>query len=178
MIFYTSHKISSCIFSIFPCFPAWLCCFFFAEIEIFEKALHRKRSVLSVPQAERDGAQRGHIQLPHLLGAGGLGRTGVPPGADPALPLQCVPAFLGLHHAPAVGWAALVQKSGAVNAAGPVVIDHRPCCSILTSTQTKKLSRRIERAFGPARLDKSELFSSADSAVKVSSNRTVWVPSL
>lgn len=28
-------------------------------------------------------------------------------------------------------------KSGAVNAAGPVVNDHRPCCSILTSTQTK-----------------------------------------
>ena len=32
--------------------------------------------------------------------------------------------------------------------------------------------------YGPARLDKSELFSSAESAVKVSSKRTVWVPSL
>ena len=32
--------------------------------------------------------------------------------------------------------------------------------------------------YGPAELDKSELFSSAESAVKVSSSRTVWVPSL
>ena len=31
---------------------------------------------------------------------------------------------------------------------------------------------------GPAELDKSELFSSAESAVKVSSSRTVWVPFL
>ena len=32
--------------------------------------------------------------------------------------------------------------------------------------------------FGPAELDKSELFPSTPSAVKVSSNRTVWAPSL
>ena len=32
--------------------------------------------------------------------------------------------------------------------------------------------------YGPAELNKSELFSSAESAVKVSSKRTVWVPSL
>ena len=32
--------------------------------------------------------------------------------------------------------------------------------------------------YGPAELDKSELFSSAASAVKASSKRTVWVPSL
>ena len=30
----------------------------------------------------------------------------------------------------------------------------------------------------PAELDKSELFSSTESVVRVSSNRTVWVPSL
>ncbi len=50
------------------------------------------------------------------------------------------------------------KKAAQVNAAGPVVNDHRPCCSILTSTQTKKLSRRIERAFGPAEHEQIRTF--------------------
>ena len=49
----------------------------------------------------------------------------------------------------------------------------------------RPINKKIQRfltwnrwIYGPAELDKSELFSSAESAVKVSSSRTVWVPSL
>lgn len=40
------------------------------------------------------------------------------------------------------------------------------------------LEKKFDELFGPAEPDKSELFPSTPSAVKVSSNRTVWVPSL
>ena len=55
-------------------------------------------------------------------------------------------------------------------------LSYRPIETIRALSLSEATARTV--AFGPAELDKSELFPSTPSAVKVSSNRTVWVPSL